>query len=349
MKRNIWVRSIGVLACVGLLAGCSFIGGGGSPPIDPPPAAEAGEREALPAAAEISEGETFTASLYAVDGDGYVAPISVRLPFDTTEVARKTLQYMVKGGPGDALLPAGFASLLPEGTEVVSLAVDAASKTATIDFNEAFLGYEPEEERRILEGLVWAMTSFPTVEYVQLWVEGRPLKEMPAAGTPLDAPLSRKIGINVERASGVHFTRATPVTLYFLNETADGFTYYVPVTRLVEWTEDPARAAVEELVKGPLPESRLEAVFSPGDGFTPRGVTLAEGEIRVDLDPALADAGGKLPVEGLEAIVLSLTEMMPSAQVRITVDGAAQAIATDDRNYGSAPVARPKAINPLEL
>jgi len=106
---------------------------------------------------------------------------------------------------------------------------------------------------------------------------------------------------------------------------------------------------VAELVKGPLAESRLEAVFLPVDSSPDHTVVLEEDGIHVDLDAALADAGGKLPVEGLEAIVLSLTEMLPAAQVRITVDGAAQAIATDDRDYGAAPVARPKAINPLEL
>lgn len=349
MNRNKLASWIGVLACAGMLTGCSLSGSGGSPPIDPPQTAETNGPEALPASAEAETGNTFTASLFALDGDGYVAPISVKLPFDTTEVAKKTLQYMVKGGPGDELLPEGFTALLPEGTEVVSLDIDSAAKTATIDFNEEFLAYEPDEERRILEGLVWAMTSYPSVEYVQLWVDGKPLKEMPVLGTPLDAPLSRKFGINVERASGVEFTRSTPVTLYFLNETADGFTYYVPVTRLIGLTEDPAAAAVAELVRGPLAESRLEAVFMPVDDGLDHAVTLAEGRIHVDLDAALAEPGGKLPVEGLEAIVLSLTELMPSAEVHITVDGTAHALATDDRDFGSAPVTRPKAINPLEL
>ncbi|HZG56504.1 GerMN domain-containing protein [Paenibacillus sp.] len=347
MNRNKKVGWISIIASVGILSGCSLSGSSGSTPIDPPkdPTAE-GEGGVMAASAEIAN--PFTATLYARDADGYVAPLSVKLPFDTPDVAKRTLQYMVKGGPGEELMPEGFSALLPEGTEVLSLDIDATTKTATIDFNEAFLGYEAGDERQILEGITWAMTSYPSVEYVRLWVEGKALKEMPVAMTPLDAPLSRHIGINVERASGVDFTRATPVTLYFMNQTADSFTYYVPVTRLIGWTTDVAGATVAELINGPLDSSKLEAVFLPTEGAD-NTVSLTADNIVVDLDGALAGSGEKLPVEGLQAIVLSLTETTPTKGVQITVDGAAQVIATDDKDYGAQPVSRPKALNPLEL
>lgn len=345
MNRSKKVGWICLIASVTILSGCTLSGSSGTPPLDPPKdlAADGG---ALPASAEVTSA-SFTATLYARDADGYVAPLSVRLPFDTPDVAKRTLQYMVEGGPGEDMLPEGFSSLLPAGTEVISLDIDPSTRVATIDFNENFLDYEKENERQILEGLTWAMTSFPSVEYVQLWVEGKTLKEMPVGLTPLTEPLSRKFGINVERASGVDFTRATPVTLYFLNETADSFTYYVPVTRLIQWTADAAHATVEELVKGPLEGSKLEAVFLPTED-SQNTVSLAEGKVLVDLDAALAGSG-RLPVEGLQAIVLSLTETTPAQEVQIMVGGAAHVLATDDRDYGAAPVSRPKSLNPLEL
>jgi len=348
MNRNKKVGWIGIIASVGILSGCSLSSSTGSTSIDPPQdlTGEAGE-EAVAASAEAST--SFNATLYARDADGYVAPLSVKLPYDTPDVAKRTLQYMVKGGPGEELLPEGFTALLPEGTEVESLAIDTTTKTATIDFNEAFLGYDEADERQILEAVTWAMTSYPSVEHVQLWVGGKALKEMPVAKTPLDAPLSRKFGINVERASGVDYTRATPVTLYFLNQTADSFTYYVPVTRLIEWTDDVAGAAVAELVKGPLETSKLDAVFLPTAETPENVVDLTGDRITVDLDAALAGSGEKLPAEGLQAIVLSLTDTTPAKDVQITMEGAAQVLGTDDKDYGAAPVSRPKALNPLEM
>ena len=337
---------IGTLAFAALVSGCSLFGTSSTPPIDPPPSSVAEEAETLPASAAVAE-NTFNASLFVRDADGYIVPLGVRLPFDTPDVAKRTLQYMVKGGPGDALLPEGFSNVLPAGTEVLSLNIDAGMKTATVDFNELFTAYEAEEERDILEAVTWALTGYPSVEYVQLWVEGKALKEMPVAGTPLHGPLSRSFGINIERAPGVDFTRATPVTLYFLNQTADNFTYFVPVTRLIDWTEDAASAAVAELIKGPSAYSRLEAVFLPIEGDT--RVTVDGEYVRVDLDSSLAGSSGAFPAEGLQAMVLTLTETTPAKGVKITVDGKTRVTATDQQNYGAYPVTRPKVVNPLEL
>jgi germination protein M len=343
MNRNKKVGWIGIIASVALLSGCSLSGTGGSAQIDPPQNQLAGDAE--PVAAEAQN--VFNSTLFVRDADGYIAPLGMKLPFDTPDVAKTTLQHMVKGGPGEALLPEGFTAVLPEGTEIMSLDIDAATKTATVDFNKAFTKYPEEDERDILEAITWAMTSFPSVEYVQLWVEGKALKEMPVALTPLDDPLSRKFGINIERASGVDYSRATPVTLYFMNQTADNFSYYVPVTRLIGWTEDVAGATVAELVKGPTEASKLEAVFLPTAGQNT--VSMAGEHIQVDFDASLTASGDKLPAEGVKAVVLSLTETTPMKSVQITVGGETQVIGTDDVNYGAQPVARPKVVNPIEM
>lgn len=349
MKRYKKIGWIGIIASVGIVSGCALTGSGGSEFIDPPQQTSTTGAEAVIAASgQVTN--TFSATLYVRDGDGYVVPLGVKLPYDTPEVAKRTLQYMVKGGPGEDLLPEGFSAVLPEGTEVMSLDINPSTRTATIDFNKSFAGYEANEERQVLEAVTWAMTSYPSVEYVQLWVEGKALKEMPVARTPLADPLTRKFGINVERAAGVDFTRATPVTLYFLNQTADNFTYYVPVTRLVDWTEDVAGATVAELIKGPLDASKLDSVFLPAATAMAQNTVQMEGEyIRVDFDAALTGSGEKLPAEGLQAVVLSLTETTPAKGVQITLDGKKQVVATDDQNYGAAPVSRPKVVNPLEL
>jgi len=348
MNRNRKIGWISIIASTALMTGCAA--GSGSMPIDPPQAVPTGGQLRTGSTSGIADAQNaFKATLYVRDGDGYTVPLGVRLPYETPNFAQRTLEYMVKGGPVEELLPEGFTAVLPEGTQVVSMDINTATKTATIDFNKAFTNYEENEERQILEAITWAMTSFDSIEYVQLWVEGKALKEMPVAGTPLDHPLSRKFGINVERASGVEFSRATPVTLYFLNQTADNFTYYVPVTRLVHLTNDVAAATIAELVKGPLDSSKLDAVFLPPDGEVSNTVALNGDQVHVDFDADLLGAAEKLPAEAIQAAVLSLTDLTAAAQVVITVGGETTVIGTDDQNYGAAPVLRPKVINELEL
>ncbi len=334
-----WISFVVILV---MFTGCSLGAADDSAAIDPP--------QVTPASASVSEGteaavqsNPFRAMLYVEDADGYVAPLGITLPADSVSFAAKTLEYMVRGGPVDSLLPSGFRALLPEGTKVVSLDIDPSTRTATIDFNQAFTNYPQQDERKILEAVTWAMTHFPTVDHVQLWVQGKWLKEMPVAKTPLDEPLSRKFGINVERAAGVEYSRATPVTLYFMNETADSFAYYVPVTRLVDWTDNVAEAAMAELVKGPQDTGKLESVFLPG--LEVNEVAVSADKVIVDLHNSQTTTDGKLPGEGLQAVVLTMADTTAVQAVQIMIDGQHQAIGTDEQNYGAQPVVRPNVMN----
>jgi germination protein M len=333
MNRNQKIGCIGIIASAVLVSGCTAGNTSGSLPIDPPQAVTAGAEADF--SAEAPAEQVFQSTLYVRDGDGYIVPLSVKLPYEDHAFAKRTLQYMVKGGPVEELLPEGFSAVLPEGTEVLTINISDMTKTATIDFNKAFENYEEEEERQILEAITWAMTSFPSVEYVQLWVDGRALHEMPVGRTPLHEPLSRKMGINVERAAGVEFSRSTPVTLYFLNQTADHFMYYVPVTRLIHRTNDPAGAAIAELIKGPLDTSKLEAVFLPPEGEVRNTVTVSEGVVSVDFDASLLADGEQLPAEALQAAALALKDLTAAQEVRVTVGGQAAAVMADLKELNS--------------
>lgn len=341
MNRNKKAVLLGALASVTLLSGCSFFGGSES--VDAPP--EQAVSEYVKGIDPVSVGEQqnrFAATLYAEDEDGYVTPLGIKLPYSTTDFAKTTLRYMVKGGPVEELLPEGFQALLPEGTEVLSMDIDSSTRTATIDFNEAFTKYAEADERQILEAVTWAMTSFETIDNVELWVEGRALKEMPVARTPLNHPLSRKMGINVELSEGVNYGRATPVTLYFLNQTASDFSYYVPVTRLIEYTDDVAAATVAELAEGPADANKLSGVLFPSAAEVEVSVT-GEGLV-VDFDASVLASTGEIPSAGVQAVVLSLTETIATEGVRVTVDGQPQ-----PGGSGAAEAGMPTVVNLYEM
>ncbi|WP_199618411.1 GerMN domain-containing protein [Paenibacillus alkalitolerans] len=346
MTRNKGIVMISALASVALLSGCSLFGSQeASTQIDPPPPLSAETMMDQIEEVGAAEGK-FKPMLYYEDMDGYIVPLSIPIAYDGVDYAKTALEYMVKGGSSDGLLPEGFTALLPEGTKVLSIDIDKTDRTATVDFSKQFTQYEAKDERKILEGVTWALTNFPTVDYVELWVEGKRLTEMPVARTPLDEPLSRKFGINVEVAKGVQYNRSTPVTLYFMNQAAD-FDYYVPVTRMIELTEDVASATVAELVKGPLQPNKLEAVFMPSVKAT--SVMSDDNNLTVDFDPSIVADNSKIPAESLQAVILSLTETTAAKGVKITVEGKTQAVGTDDKNYGAKPVSRPNVVNRFEM
>ncbi|WP_248927455.1 GerMN domain-containing protein [Paenibacillus hamazuiensis] len=344
MKPLKWVRWIAAAGMVVLVtSGCSVLGDKeAKQSIDPPPSGAESAVQAVPANAGAVNLSQVT--LYAKDEQGFVAPVTVDLP-KTESIAKKTLEYMVDGGPGQGLLPAGFTSLIPKGTEIKAINID--KKVATVDFSKSFATYNAQDERKILEAITWTLTGFPSVEKVQLWVEGKALKEMPVAKTPLDDPLSRAMGINLEKPEGVDYGQSTPVTVYFLNQNKANYTYYVPVTRLVKRTDNIAQAAVEQLIAGPDQKKGLASVMTPGAELLQ--LKQEGGLITVNFSDKLLGPDKKVPAEALKAVVLSLTENAGTgSKVQIMVNGEAKVASTDNQNY-TKPVSRPTHLNQTKM
>ncbi|WP_058302269.1 GerMN domain-containing protein [Gorillibacterium timonense] len=327
-------------------SGCSFRTDE-SQAIDPPPneaAVMMNQTENATSGGQALAAGT-AAELYVKDSGGFVIPVSVPLP-DTGNRPLTAVQYLIDGGPGTALLPKGFTSLLPKGTKVLGLSVDKKS-TATVNLSAEFTHYNAVDERRILEALTWTLTGFPGIEKVKLLVEGQPMPEMPEQATPLDQPLDRSMGINLEIAPGVNPGRSSAVVLYFTNRTEDQFGYYVPVTRLTNRTNDIAKATLEELVKGPDVATGLMTALSADTKVL--GVNEADDRsvISADLGSAFLDKDQKASPEAVEAVVLSLTENTKAKQVQLSVNGKPAVSAADNKAY-TEPVERPETINPYK-
>lgn len=338
-----WLTIAAVLILV-ISAGYTLIGGKEeSQPIDPPQNVTADDPLYEAVQTAVNEiGMEFP--VYFKDPDGYVVPLKIGFP-KTEGTAKETLRYMVAGGPGESQLPAGFSALLPEGTEV--LGMDINNGLAIVDFSKSFTQYAVADERKILEAITWSLTSFPTIDEVVLRVEGRSLHEMPVAGTPLDRPLSRSLGINLENPGGLRPTAAMPVTVYFQNQTGTNIDYFVPVTRLVEASEDVAMASLQELIKGPSDSAHLQPVLNPSIQI----IDLKEGEgiITVNFSEEFTGLNQTVSSEAVQTVVLSLTDNLAAdLQVQILVDGTTQFQDATNRTF-EKPVSRPVFVNDLSF
>lgn len=117
-----------------------------------------------------------------------------------------------------------------------------------------FKDYQAHDEQKILESVTWTLTQFDSIQKVSLKMNGKKLKAMPVAGTPVSpGGLTREAGINTDTKYVADITNTHPVTVYYLAETG-GQSYYVPVTkRVANSSKDDVAAAVEELVSQPFP------------------------------------------------------------------------------------------------
>ncbi|MEB3100416.1 GerMN domain-containing protein [Ferviditalea candida] len=351
MNRNRWIRGIAsacLLALPVLMTGCSlFQGNDSAKQIDPPPAGVENQymnnEAAMASVTNADQTKQMQATLYFKDPKGFVAPITMDLP-QTAQIAKEALEYMVDGGPGQSLLPEGFTALLPKGTKVRGINVD--QKLATVDLSGEFAHYDAKDERKIVEAVTWTMTGFNSIDKVRLRVNGKDLKEMPVNGFPLDEPLSRSMGINIEGSASVNLGQSTPVTLYFLNRNDKQFQYFVPVTRLISYSDDIAKATLQELIKGPEQRSNLTQVMPSSVKIL--SVNNSDGLVTVNFSGEILGQNQTVPAEALQSVVLSLTENTGDPKVQIMVDNSVKVNSSDNGNY-SLPVTRPAHLNPYMM
>lgn len=353
MKWNRLLRNTsaaGILAFSLLLTACNPFVAKSSGQIDPPPAdVEFQMLESLEAQDQTSLGTNGTMStVYLENENGLLAPVALQLPEeDSSTHLTRALESLVKDGPYAKLVPEGFMGVLPEGTEVKAITLQKEQQAAIVEFTEPFRNYEARDERKVMEALTWTLTENPDIQQVQLWVDGEKLNEMPVDGTPLDRPLTRAIGINLEINGGMSLSLSSPVTVYFSAATPEGVQYFVPVTRFVASTSDRVQSALHELIKGPSRGEGLERVVT--DNTTVDGIEISQdGIVTVSISDDMFDPGERVPAQMLQSLVLTVTENTPQDQVRIWLNGEKDVIGLDDQKY-SEPVSRPENINQIPL
>ncbi len=329
-------------------AGCGLFGPKESAQIDPPPAIDTMKEldEIIGSGEELGEEITLSSKvLYLLDPNGLVVPVTMKVPY-VESIAQQVLRYMVAGGPVEEMLPSGFTAPLPEGT---TFTMDIDNGLATVDFSNHFKNYEAAEEQAIIDAITWALTEFSTIQSVKLSINGVELEKMPVANTPVDRPLTRSNGINLEMGAGAMPGRTSAVTIYFEGEDLSGeLQYFVPITRLVPMTNDLAKAALEELIKGPKVGSGLVYSLLPN---TQIRQTYIENDTAVaDFDDMIRGVGGidltgHSTTRGLQSIVLSLAATHGVSKVQIMVNGKAE-LMTETIDF-TQPVSVPKLINPI--
>jgi len=331
-----------------MLSGCGLFGGEkGKESVDPPQETtytdNAAEETAAKAGEEAAATDSMPIELYLVDKDGFVVPQTLNIP-KTNSVAKESLEYLVKDGPVTEMLPNGFQGVLPAGTNI---SVNIKDKVATVDFSKDFNEYEASDESKIMQSVTWTLTQFDTIDSVKLQVNGKELKEMPVAKTPIQGALTRADGINIDTKDIADITNTKPLTVYYVGGETGEY-YYVPVTKRVNNSEENnIAAAVGVLAEGPGTGSAL-ATFMEQDVALLDDPVVADGKVTLNFNESIynsADGEEKTVSDDLlNSLVLSLTEQEGIESVAITVNGE-QDLVNEEGKSLTEPVSRPEKVN----
>ena len=126
-----------------------------------------------------------------VNSDGRVFPQRVTRPvyYDSSPLT-ETINALIAGPRGDELED-GLLNLIPNGTELLSAHVQ--NGVAYLNFNRAFRFNQMGAEGTVaqLVQIVYSSTEFPTVDRVQILIEGETLEYLSGEGVYVGEPLGR--------------------------------------------------------------------------------------------------------------------------------------------------------------
>jgi len=193
---------------------------------------------------EYNDLQATTNSIYLLDNYSYLGKTEVVINSTTLENKIKELvEVLISGGSGENKIPNGFKSILPSETKILSVKYE--NGLVKIDFSKELLEINKDLEEKMVEALIYTITSIDGVDKIIIYVEGNILSKLPQTGIVLPSTLDRNFGVN----KTYDFTKTSninQVTVYYLNKHNNNY-YYVPVTKYLNDDRDKIKIIIDEL------------------------------------------------------------------------------------------------------
>ena len=196
--------------------------------------------------------------IFLMDKNSYIALTNVPVEEkDIEKKARELIKILTVGGM-DSKVPSGFSAILPPDTEVLNITYD--NDILKINFSKDLLEIDKKLEEKMIEALVYTLTSIDKVDKIIIYVEGDILTKLPKTKINLPSTLDRNFGINKE--FNLTSTKdITDVTVYYINQINENY-YYVPVTKYLNDNREKIDIIIEELSVGLNPNKKLKSYLS---------------------------------------------------------------------------------------
>lgn len=172
---------------------------------------------------------------------------------EIVDKAKELLEVLINDGKNESKIPNGFRGIIPGDTKINSLTYD--NNLIKVDFSKELLNVQKKYESKIVEAIVYTLTSIKEVDKVIIYVDGEILTKLPKSGFNLPSTLDKSYGIN-KNYDLTSYKNVNQVTIYYISKYNDE-TYYVPVTKYLNDDRDKIKIIIEELASSSSYNSNL--------------------------------------------------------------------------------------------
>ncbi len=202
--------------------------------------------------------ESDFSEVFLLDKNNFVSEVSViSNETDLIEKLKNKMELLIKKDNNEKV-PSSFKGVIPSDTKVLSLGVE--NNICTIDFSKEILNVTNLMEEKMVEAIIYTLTSESEVKEVILKVEGKVLERLPNSNKLLPNVFDRSYGINKNYDIN-NLYDLTKTTVYYIGEDS-GNSYYVPVTKVTNSNDDKISVIVSELKSSILYQSNLSSYLN---------------------------------------------------------------------------------------
>lgn len=193
---------------------------------------------------EYVNNEIITNDIYLLDKNNYLAKTQIAVSSDDIEIkAKELITTLIKGEKMEDKIPNGFKALIPNNTQLISLEYN--NNLIKINMSNNLMDTNKDMEEKIIESIIYTLTSIENVDKVIILMDGKILSKLPQSNITLPSTLDRSFGINKEYDIN-NSKDINKTTIYYINKYND-LEYYVPVTKITNDTRDKIEIIIDEL------------------------------------------------------------------------------------------------------
>lgn len=199
--------------------------------------------------------EIIANDIFLMDSNNRLALTSIIVSSDKNieNLAKELLETLIIGSGSENKIPSGFKAILPSDTKILSIKYE--KNLIKVDFSKDLLDVEKDNEEKIVETIVYTLTTIEEVKNVIIYVEGDILSYLPKSKITLPSTLNRSFGINKSYEINT-MEDITGVTIYYISKYNNDY-YYVPVTSYVNDEREKVKIIIDELASGSLYNTNL--------------------------------------------------------------------------------------------
>lgn len=257
-----------------------------------------------------------SSTIFLLDENNYLAKTSINIDDNNIKLkAKKLLLALINDEKYQDMIPNGFKSIIPSSTKILNIYYK--DNVIKVDFSDDLLNVDKQFEEKIIEDIVYTLTSIKDIKYVIIYINGEILTKLPKNNITIPATLDRNFGINKE----YNITSNKDIkktTVYYINKYNDNY-YYVPVTKINNSDKQKAEIIIDELKYNNVYNTHLMSFLNNDVKII--NVDYTDKTLSIELNDKIFDNNtNKILDEVINTICLSLNDNYDINEILFKVD-----------------------------